>query len=245
MRIPIRTILLCLAAVFAVSAVGASAALATPKCTAEEQGGDYAVCVRHENKETKKFVQEEFESPNKLEGTSGESILEAKVLGATVKIVCKSDVFSDTPEDSGTSTGSIKFKECKVATPENCKLTEEEIPATFTNKLETPPGSPTKVTFTGNKGTTKEFANITLVNNGTKTCSIANKFPITGDTGSGCTFDTTIETFKLEHQLTCKKEGENLKLGGNPATFSSTASIKANEGTAKEPKFVEWAILES
>jgi hypothetical protein len=232
----IRLMIVGLLAVFSVSAVSASSALATPKCEAGDVGTDFTVCAKASG-----GAQREFESPGKLEGISGESILEATVGGLTVKIVCEEDRFVDTPEDSGTSTGTITFENCKVALPTSCKLPAgqaEKIVANFTNALEAPP----KVTFTGS-GPGNEFVSLNLENNG-GTCVPAGAYTITGNTKTGCTFDkntaATAETFKLEHKLECKKAGEELKLGTNVATFSSTAGVWL-AGLPLE----KWAILES
>jgi hypothetical protein len=230
--------MLSLLAILATSAV-ASASASAAECPDTIKGGDYAVCVRSSPTATPK----EYEGT--LEGTSGTSVLTATVLGVKVKITCTSDKFLDTAEDSGFSKGSITFENCSVTEPKNCKLPtaqKEKIVANFTNQLATPPASPRGVTFTGS-GAGEEFTSITLENNGTN-CAIANTYKITGNTGTGCTFDAEIETFKptalspAEHELTCVATGEALKLGGNTASFTSTAKVKTS---TKE----EFAILES
>ena len=229
MRISIRKILVCFLALFSVGAVASASASAEICHSPDGDQAERTVCLKN-----KEGVKKELEAPNKLEGTSATSVLTATVLGAKVKITCTSDKFVDEPGSfDRESKGTVTFKECAVTEPEkNCKLPaveKEKIVAPFTNLLELASGSATKVIFTG-AGEKELFAEITLENNGTENCAIKGTYKITGNTGSGCTFDSTIETFKLEHELTCVATGEALKLGGNTATFTTTAKIKSSTG---------------
>lgn len=167
--------------------------------------------------------------------------LEAKIVGVTLKVVCKTDTFSDTPEDSGGSTGSVIFEECKVGEPKNCKLPkaqEERIVENVTTQLATPPASPRSITLSGS-GPGEQFTSITIETRDAERCSFfTGTFSITGNTGTGCGFDTAIETFAFEHTLTCIAKGEKVKLGGNTVSFTLSATLKTSTTE-------QWAILES
>jgi hypothetical protein len=217
-----RVLLVSLLAVFAVSAV-ASASASASACPAEHEG-DYAIC----------YEGTEFEG--KLEGTSGVSILKSTVLTKEVEIECTADTISVTAEDSGKSKGELHFTNCKVNKPAGCKVTEP-IVAKFTDQLNTPPAAITD-TFTGS-GTAEEFTAIKITG-----CALEGTYKIKGK--QTCSFDANIGTDQVEHEVICTFAGSALKLGSEPATFSSTAKVHVVDDESEDDGDSDlWSIFES
>ncbi len=220
----LRGVLLCLMAVFAVGAVAPASPAAVQTCHIENGDNELTPCL------------EDGEEPVGLTGTSGTSILEAKVLGVTVKITCTQDKFTAQPSASkdNEGTAAITFEKCKVTAPKNCKLSSETIIA---NTKFTLGPAVRELTVTGS-GPGEKITEITMENNGSETCAIKAMYAIIGNTGKGCMWDVGVDTLRSEHTLTCVKKEEKLKLGGNEATFAGMATVFTST-------YSIWAVLES
>jgi|HubBroStandDraft_4_1064222.scaffolds.fasta_scaffold34782_2 hypothetical protein len=170
---------------------------------------------------------EEMGSPvQKISGTDGVSILEGKIGGSTAKVECKKGTFGAEIGLSGTGKGTDHFSECKLLKPTACRLTtaeEENIQGSFTavliGKLEVP-GKP-EAEFTGS-GTSEEITTIEIENK-TSECADAGNYSISGKQDLEL---PEAEKKLVEHEFAAKKTGSNLKLGGEPASLSSTAKLK-------------------
>ncbi len=151
----------------------------------------------------------------KVEGTSGVSKLEAAVLKVNITIECKKDTFAGTVETSGGSKGEIELTECSVPSAGKCKVKE-------------PIASNLSGTLIGEKEDEDEFkpasgetfAEITLTGS---ECAFKGTYKITGT--QTCKLPKG-EELVVEHEIECTPAGSKLKLGGEPAKFTSTEHVK-------------------
>lgn len=206
----VRLIILSLFAILATSAV-ASASASAAECPDTIKGGDYAVC--HNG----------VEYEGKIEGTSTVSKLKATVLGLKITIECPKDKFTGEVGDSGTSKNAvITFEMCKLVGATNCKVAETLTTKKLKDQLSTPPAR-IEDTF---ESETANFIEILISGSG---CAITNEgkpYPVTGS--QTCAVDSSDAEAKTEaatHKLICKTTGSKLKLGGNTATFESSATL--------------------
>lgn len=171
----------------------------------------------------------------KIEGTSGVSLLESEILGVKVIIECKKDTTLGELLKEGKSVGEIKFTECKLfeitKSPKfkkvaltACTITEP-IVAKFTDQLE---GDP-KEKFTGSGGAAGEeiFAEITI-----GVCALKGTYKAKGAVQCGL---PESEVEEAEHEIDCtngstKAGGYTLTLGGKEAKFQSHEKIKLVAG---------------
>jgi hypothetical protein len=215
-------------------------------CNVEALGGEWAMasivgnkwflCLANPAGPWKNALCGEAAPPSRYEHTNtglvagmggvnnGNAVLTGKVAGDKVKITCTTNTLKATGEEDGkTSEGKIEYSGCTVTETNKCKVAEP-IVAEFTGQTETGPA----IKFTGDKsgGT---FAEVTFENKPGETCAL--KGTTTKATGSQtCSFDASIATFAVNHEVLCSTSGSNLKLGGNTATY---------EGNDKEVKFPE------
>jgi len=203
-----KLIVLSMFAVLAVGAVASSSASADA-CS----GGTQSIFCFHDN------------SPihnEKVLGTSGLSVLASTVGITEVKLHCTHDLFSATLKLLGLATGEIDFLGCTVEKPANCTVGEganKLILAKFHLQLSSGLMPATGLATGTGTGVPEEFTKITIAG---ATCSIANTYTISGlqtvefPDGEGSL---------VVHEVVAKKAGSKLKLGGELASFSSTAKV--------------------
>jgi hypothetical protein len=224
----IRLMLLSVLAVLAFGALASVSASASDKTCPQEKGKELNWCVEGVVVSEDSTIKE---AP--VEGTSGVSVLEGTVLGVKTKVECAEDEFKGILEDSGADSGEIKFKNCKVIEPENCKV-KEPIEFSFISQLVLEePGARASVEFwgpTGGEGKEEEeFVSLTFTEK--PACAIAGTAAVKGS--QTCELDkTNAEAWKenTTHKVICKTSGSELKLGTAKAKFSSTATIKLVSG---------------
>ncbi len=232
----IRLIMLSLLAAFAVSAIGSASASAAFCEPDKAPATDYAVCVQTGENPLKTA---EYEGVLENENHAVASTFESEVGGLPVEIDGTTAVATLKAEDSGLSTGKIKFSGLTVVSPEHC--TVPEITAEFTDKLSTPPAAITD-TFTGS-GPLETFAVIEFQNKPGDPieCPIKAK-PLKIKGKQKTTFDAGIGTLIEHHELFAFETGSELKLGAIKAEFEAT--FKELEPTS-DTGFENWGILES
>ncbi len=217
-----RLLLLGLLAVLAVGVV-ASASASAETCT----GGSHFVFCNNN--------QEPLVGETVL-GTSLLSLLSSHLGGGQAKFHCLSDDFSATLEKLGAGSGLILFLKCTELEPSGCELSanqKKEINATFTAQLE----SATLATFTGNKGgTAHEFTTLEVVN-----CSVAGSYTVTGT--QMVSIPKGGES-KKEQEIVATKAQSALKLGVEPASFSSVTENAHLGGTLNMANLnLAWLVM--
>jgi hypothetical protein len=160
-----------------------------------------------------------------LAGTSGVTLLEGKVGGATVKIECKMTRFKLQLLALGKFYGALEMLECKTTTPAGCLIMEAFEPK-VTGQLVGVMGKP-EYELVGSKPGEEWFS--IEINN----CPAEGIFKVTGQQ---LVVDTSGEGLAVEHEIAAKKSGSKLKLGGEPASFSSTVKVRLESGLA-------WLIM--
>ncbi len=218
----IRLLLLGLLAVLTVGAV-ASASASAETCTG---GSHFVFC--NDN-------QEPIAHETVL-GTSGLALLSSHLGGGEAKFHCLSDDFQDELGLLGAGSGLILFLNCTELLPAGCELSapqKKEIDAVFTAELE----SATLATFTGSKtAATKEFTTLEVVN-----CSVAGKYAVTGT--QMVSIPKGGES-KKEQEIIATKAQSALKLGVEPASFSSTTSNAHLGGTLNMANLnLAWLVM--
>lgn len=155
--------------------------------------------------------------PQLVLGISHLSLLAGTVVGAELKVHCPKDDFHGFLELLGKTKGVIIFLNCTIIKPAGCTLNPANIEAKFNDVLINHPNA-AEDEFIGSKNEeTKEFAELNI-----EGCAAAGKFPVTGTQKCGLPeFGTAL----VVHDIDCKKAGSNLKVGGNPASFSSLALV--------------------
>jgi hypothetical protein len=186
----------------------------------------------------------------KVVGTNGESILRGTVASVTSEVKCGKGKSTGTIEDGaggtvGKSKATITFEECKLIKPANCKLTttqEEEIETTLLKG---------ELALTSGRiddrleSKTGAFAGISIEGK-EPSCVIAEvgkpkTFNITGS--QLCELDssnTAVETEAATHKLTCGPSGGSLKIGGNLAEVSDSATVELSGTKAHDA----WSVKE-
>ena len=162
----------------------------------------------------------------KVEGTSGESILEGEVALVKVFIKCNKDTFSGELEATGASKGKVEFTECRVVNKkgnqiENCKV-KEPIEFKFKDQLVS---SPVEDEFKPAAGAI--FVEITMEAEAGGVCAISGTYKVEGT--QTCKLPSA-GTLQAEHEIVCEPSGSSLKFAGNPATFTSTEKVKLESG---------------
>jgi hypothetical protein len=161
-------------------------------------------------------------------GESGLSVLASTVGITEVKLHCTHDLFNATLKLLGLATGEIDFLGCTVEKPANCTVggVNKLILANFHLQLSEGLMPATGLATGTGTGVPEEFAKITIAG---ASCSVANSYTISGL--------QTVEFPKgeeslVEHEVVAKKAGSKLKLGAEPASFSSTAKVHLASGLA-------------
>jgi hypothetical protein len=238
----VKLVLLGMLAVFAVSAVAsasASAALETRGayvCANVGSGGQWKNAECSEKESNGKFSTKEL-GTEAVEGTSETSELAGKIGSVRTIIICKKDEFSGSLLSTGASSGEVKFREC-VAEKENegkrgilvnCKV-KVPIEFKFTDQLLL--NTTTGIFEDEFKATKSEetFVEITIEETG-GTCTIKGEYKAKGT--QNCELPKATLAL-VTHEIVCKPEGSNLKLGAEPAKFKSTEKVKLSGGQAGE-----------
>jgi hypothetical protein len=243
-----RLILLGLLAVVVVGVVASASATEPPKACGGKVEKVPNYCVGGFQLENSKGEP----ISEKVEGTNGESILKATIASVTSEVKCGKGKTTGTIEDGasgtvGKSKATIKFEECKLIKPANCRLT-----AADEKEIET---TPLKGELTLNAGRVEDklesktaaFAGISIEGKEPTepTCVIADfenpkTFNITGsqlcEVGETNT-EAEAEVPGLSHKTICKTSGSSLKLGGNKAEIASEATTKLVSGK-------KWSVKE-
>jgi hypothetical protein len=209
-----KLILLALLAVFVLSAFVLVPALASGGAKCGETGfTKWVFCYGSTSEEIGSPVQ-------KISGTDGASVMEAKIGGSTAKIECKKGALEAEIELSGVGKGTDHFSECTLVKPAVCRITtaeEENIQGSFTAILI----GKSEVEFTGSGGG-EEVTGIEIENK-TSECADAGSYLIKGKQD----IEITEPEKKLtEHEFIAKKTGSNMKLGSEPASMSVTSKVK-------------------
>jgi hypothetical protein len=237
-----RLILLGLLAVFAVSVVASASAEGPPPPAA--CGGTVTktpvYCIEG--------VQLASGSAENVEGTNGESVLKAKIGGVESEVKCGKGKTSGEIEGSATvgkATATMKFEECKLAKPENCKLTTADAKEIEAGELKGELGLTSGRIEDKLEPVVGAFATISIEGK-TSSCVIAGvgtpkSFNVTGS--QLCEVDKTnteAEKEEEKHALICKPSGGSgtLKIGGNKAEMTSEATIKLTLGK-------KWSVKET
>lgn len=208
----LRLILLSMLAVFAVSAVASASASAASKCEAKEEGGDNTWCI-----EGKELAGEQALT------TSQKTSFVLTAAAAGITLTCTKETGSGTlvqvnSTEPAASDVELTFSGCTLTSLPNCKVKEPIKVNGGGDLLDAVTKGRSEVTFTPSEGET--FAEITIENNGAKTCLQKGTFPVTGS--QTCALPKGEEEI-TKHEVECKTTGSKLKLGKNEATFSGTA----------------------
>jgi hypothetical protein len=239
-----RLILLGLLALVAVGVVASASATEPPKKCGGKVTAAPAYCVEGFQLENAKGEPTSV----KVEGADGVSVLKATIAGVTSEVECK----------DGKSSGMIKggasgavgkskvvntIEDCKMLLPTNCKIPandEVEIPtAELLGTLGLTSGRIEDKLAALESG----FADM-LVEGKESSCVIAEvgkpkTFEVIGS--QTCELDKAnaeAETESTTHKIICKTSGGSLKIGTNPASMTSEATIKLLSGK-------KWSIKES
>lgn len=211
-----KMVLLSLFAMLVLGVMASASASAADSCN----GGEHWVFCTYPGNEPIHELE--------VSGTSTLSVLASKVGTTEVKLHCPDDTFAGTLHLLGLAEGEISFLSCTVEKPANCTIASLILAEIHIQVL-----SSTDGIATGNKagGAAQEFTSVTL---GGNNCTVKGTYTITGtqevefpEGGSG----------KAEHEIVAKKAGSHLKLGVEPASFSSTANVHLDDD---EP----WLIME-
>lgn len=206
----LKLVMLTIAALVAVSAVGSASASAAA-CKAK--GEKFVYCSGGAV----------IESAASVEATVGASTL--KSLNAkkevTVEITCTGGSATGTVTGA-TSTATIAYTGCAVVKPSTCTTTATLTTKAITDALTNT--SPPEDTFTG-AGVSEEYIEIELKG---ASCALKGKHPVTGK--QTCALDggvlATIEKEQETHTLNCAATGSKLKFGAEEATYSGTSTQK-------------------
>lgn len=169
-------------------------------------------------------------------GVSGLSLLAATISGVPTKFHCKKDDFLGVLELLGLGHGIIIFLECKMLEPEKCKLSEADEAKIQTTEfgeelVGTLAAGKAKAKFTGT-GATEKFA--TLEVEAPAGCNVpAGNYEVTGLQEAEL---PESESMKVKHEVKATKALSKLKVGGNTASFSSTAEVELESKLA-------WGVL--
>ncbi len=149
-------------------------------------------------------------------GTGGLVLFLSHIGGGEVKAHCLSGDYQGIFGKLGAASGLGLLLNCTVLLPVGCELAtnqKKEIDFLFTTQLE----SSTLATVTGNiPGGTNEFTTLEVVN-----CSLAGNYIV-----SGSQMVSLLKggESKKEQEFVATKSQSALKLGNEPASFSTTAS---------------------
>ncbi|MGH2904435.1 MAG: hypothetical protein ACRDK7_12765 [Solirubrobacteraceae bacterium] len=186
----------------------------------------------------------------KFVGTNGESTLKGTVASVTAEVKCGKGKWTGTIEDGaggtvGKSKATITFEECKLVKPANCKLT-----AAQERGIETTPLMGELELVSGRiedkvESKAGAFAGISIEGK-ESTCGIAEvekpkTYNITGS--QLCELDssnTEVETEAASHKLDCSPSGGSLKIGGNLAEVSDSATLELSGTKAHDA----WSVKE-
>jgi hypothetical protein len=202
--IKIRTITLGLVTAIAISAV-ASAPASAAKCNV---------------KKTKwVFCTEGNELPETMfpVGTSGISKLFSSVAGVGIEIRCQKATRS---LEQCNEIWKVNSKHERIEQLKKCSVNKETITPTALPALVNTPPTPPEEEYTG-IGTEKIYAEITI--EGSECAIKVTKGKLTGS--QKCTFDTTFETEKEEHEVICNPSGSKLKFGSAVAESEFTIRL--------------------
>jgi hypothetical protein len=161
-----------------------------------------------------------------LAGTSGVTLLDGQVRGTAVKIECKMTRFKLKLLTLGKLFGALEMLECKTTAPAGCVIMEAFEPK-VTGQLVGVMGKP-EYELAGSKPGEELFS--IEINN----CPTAEG--IFAVTGQQLVEDTSGEGLALAHEIVAKKSGSKLKLGSEPASFSSTVKVQLESDLA-------WLIM--
>ena len=202
---------LVLLSLFAVLAVGA---LASASASAEECiNGTKPVFCRASNNTPIHLL--------KILGESHLSVLASTVGGAEVRIHCKDDLFRGETHLLALILAEIDFLGCTVEKPANCTVGGANKLILANASVQLLPGlMPALGLATGTgTGVPEEFTSVTFAG---ATCVIVGTFTISGlqplEFPNG-------ETGSVDHEIVAKKANSKLKLGSEPASFSSIALV--------------------
>jgi hypothetical protein len=241
-----RLILLGLLAVLAVSLVATALATEPPvKC-----GGkvlttpDYCVGGFELENAKGESISE------KVEGTTGSSVLKATIASTTAEIKCEKGKSTGTIEDGaagtvGKSKTTTTFEGCKLLKPANCRLTAADEKEIETTELKG------ELALTAGRiedrleSKTGAFAGISIEGK-ESSCVIAEvekpqTFNVTGS--QLCEIDkgnAEAEAEAEKHKIICKTSGSGLKIGGNKAEMTDEATVVLNGAKAHGA----WSIKE-
>jgi hypothetical protein len=210
---------------FAVLAVGAVASASASAEGCSDGGTKNLFCTFPGNVELHNLL---------ISGESGLSLLSGIIGITSFRIHCKDDLFNATLQLLGLATGEIDFLGCTVEKPAGmgCKIGPTHpnlVLAIFHLQLASGVMAPTGLAI-GTKSTGEEFSTLEIEGS---SCIVKGSFAVTGT--------QTVEFPKgeeglVEHEVVAKKAGSNLKVGGNEASFSSTAKVHLHSGE-------KWLIM--
>jgi hypothetical protein len=190
-----------------------------------------------------------LEETLKVEGTSGVSKLESEVAGVKILIECKKDVFKGEIEKEGKNKGEVTFSECslfevaKYVKVSLAACTVPNIVFKFTSKLVTGQG-PGPVTWGpeeefNSTGAEETFVEIKVEG---ASCALKNTYKAKQASvtitppAAGAVFKGQVCAMpeagvgKVEHEIVCTSSGSHITFGGKPAYFTSTDTIKLENG---------------
>jgi hypothetical protein len=202
-----RLVLLSLFAVFAVGAL-ASASASAEECI----NGTKPVFCRASNNTPIHLL--------KILGESGLSVLASTVGGAEVKLHCTDDLFRGETHLLGLILGEVDFLGCTVEKPANCSVGEGANKLILAKiHIQLLPNLMPALGLATGTGPGEEFTEIKITG---ASCVVAGEYKITGL--QSLEFPDG-EIGLVDHKIIAKKALSKLKLGIEPASFSSTALV--------------------
>jgi hypothetical protein len=227
----IRTICLALVAVFAMSAIVATAS-ASAACSKE--GGDVSLCI--EGREAKENSTFKFTSVKKP-GT----VSELKIPAIGLTITCKKAVNTGGFETFGDSVNpevsdvKITFSECEVTDPAQCEVPTIKVEGENKDGLDAVFAGAGKLTFFSSEKRGGTFVLVTIKSKKGQKCPFESKgAAVTGE--QECSLPGG-EVEAVTHELECTAAGSKLAFAGLAATFSLQEEVKLTTGK-------KWSIIE-
>ena len=164
-----------------------------------------------------------FSFPPIIGASKGSTKFTGTVNGNATEVVCQTSKLSGQPEvSSKLASGEMSDTSCSVSKPSGCSV-KEPVVATFTGQAEVSSGKITNTLTGDGPATSKEFTQLLFSGAG---CVIGSvKTIVTGS--QTCSFDSTIESVKSEHEMICQESGSNLLIGKASVKFAGKSGFKA------------------
>ena len=234
----LRTILLSLVAVFAVSASASASALEYSRCKNVGLNNGFfenSNCKKEGGNKEWKFVPIEAGVKVKVEGAAGAGKLESTIAGLKWMIECQSASFTGELEEGGKSSNDVvRFSGCEFFTDSHgvktaqpaCAVVEPLETKKLKNILVAGPALGPEVEFAPETG--KVFAEFEITN-----CALAAKVKFeTATEGKGQTCELPEGSYgRVDHEIECSSDGSGeLRIGANKVSFFANFDVKLESG---------------